>query len=78
MMQFGPSPVIGADILDIGTRKAEQQQQHRGVGSGAMRPPSLVLGEPGHFEIPNVADVSALPCSFYLGYRKPFKSSSFA
>lgn len=55
-MHFGPSPVIGADILDIGTRKAQQEQQHRGVGSGAMRPPSLVLGEPGRFEIPNVAD----------------------
>jgi hypothetical protein len=69
MMHFGPSPVIGADILDIGTRKAQQEQQHRGVGSGAMRPPSLVLGEPGRFEIPNVADVSDPPCSIYL---KPF------
>jgi hypothetical protein len=54
---FGSSIVIGNDILDIGTHKFDCQRDQRAIGSGAMIP-RLALGEPGQFEVPNVADVS--------------------
>ena len=55
---FGSSIVIGNDILDIGTHKFDCQRDQRAIGSGAMIP-RLALGEPGQFEVPNVADVSS-------------------
>lgn len=55
---FGSSLAIGHDILDIGSSKFDRRNDERAIGSGAMMPPSLTLGEPGQFEIPNVADVS--------------------
>ena len=55
---FGTSLAIGNDILDIGSAKFDRRSDERAIGSGAMMPPSLTLGEPGQFEIPNVADVS--------------------
>ena len=54
---FGSSLVIGDDILDIGTHKFELRHDQRAIGSGAMIP-RLALGEPGQFDVPNVADVS--------------------
>jgi hypothetical protein len=54
---FGPSAVT-TNILDIGTRSAEdKRRQVIASGSGAMCP-SKFLGEPAAFDIPNVADVS--------------------
>jgi len=55
---FGSSLAIGNDILDIGSSKFDRRNDERAIGSGAMMPPSLTLGDPGQFEIPNVADVS--------------------
>mmetsp|Transcript_17772 Transcript_17772/g.29097 ORF Transcript_17772/g.29097 Transcript_17772/m.29097 type:complete len:291 (+) Transcript_17772:68-940(+) len=53
---FGSSLAIGNDILDIGSSKFDRRNDERAIGSGAMMPPSLTLGDPGQFEIPNVAD----------------------
>jgi len=55
---FGSSSAVGNDILDIGSSKFDRRNDQRAIGSGAMMPPSLTLGDPGQFEIPNVADVS--------------------
>jgi len=52
---FGSSFTIGDDILDIGSAKFDRRSDQRAIGSGAMIP-SLALGEPGQFEVPNVAD----------------------
>jgi len=52
---FGSSLAIGHDILDIGTQKYDNRRNQRAIGSGAMIP-RLALGEPGQFEVPNVAD----------------------
>ncbi|EED92024.1 proteasome subunit beta type 5 precursor [Thalassiosira pseudonana CCMP1335] len=60
---FGSSLTIGSDILDIGSSKFDRssdERRGRAVGSGAICPPSLMLGEPGQFEVPNVADVSGV------------------
>lgn len=54
---FGASATIGGDILDIGSREFDRRSDQRAVGSGAMVP-RVALGEPGQFEVPNVADVS--------------------
>ena len=54
---FGSSLSIGSDILEIGTSKFDRRNDSRAVGSGAMIP-QLALGEPGQFDVPNVADVS--------------------
>jgi hypothetical protein len=56
---FGESLTIGNDILDIGSQKYDNQSDQRAIGSGAMIP-KLALGEPGQFEVPNVADVSVV------------------
>ena len=63
---FGSSLTIGNDILDIGSQKFDRQADERAIGSGAMIP-RLALGEPGQFEVPNVADVS-LYFIFSSGY----------
>jgi hypothetical protein len=55
---FGSSSAVGNDILDIGSSKFDRRNDQRAIGSGAMMPPSLTVGDPGQFEIPNVADVS--------------------
>jgi len=52
---FGSSFAIGNDILDIGTQKYDRNHDQRAIGSGAMVP-TIALGEPGQFEVPNVAD----------------------
>ena len=56
---FGPEPplMIGHDILDIGSRKAQAKRQRGSLGD-AMNPAPLELGMPGQFDIPNVDDVS--------------------
>ena len=56
-IMFGSSLSIGSDILEIGTSKFDRRNDSRAVGSGAMIP-QLALGEPGQFDVPNVADVS--------------------
>jgi len=54
---FG-SAVIGGDVLDIGSRKAEMgTRRQRGVGASSLGPAPLVLGAPGQFDVPNVEDV---------------------
>ena len=54
MAFFGPQPLIGNDILDIGSRKAEMRaRRQRGLVSE-----ELSLGIPGQFDVPNVSDVS--------------------
>lgn len=51
------SGVIGCDILDIGSSKAEMRaKRQRGI-SAAMGPSPLVFGTPGQFDVPNVEDV---------------------
>ncbi len=55
---FGPTHVIGNDILDIGTSKYHNGRDQRAVGSGMMMPSRFDFGTPGHFDVPNVADVS--------------------
>lgn len=54
---FGTSLVVENDILDIGSSKFDRGNGSRATGSGGICPPSLVLGEPGQFDVPNVADV---------------------
>lgn len=48
------SQVISDDILDIGNRRAEERR-----GGASLCPPSLCLGEPSAFDVPNVPDVSS-------------------
>jgi hypothetical protein len=53
---FGTT-VIGGDVLDIGSKKAEMgTRRQRAV---ALGPAPLILGAPGQFDVPNVEDVSA-------------------
>lgn len=55
---FGPErSIIGGDILDIGSSKA-QAKRHRGSIGDAMSPAPLTLGMPGQFDLPNVENVS--------------------
>lgn len=52
---FGP-PAISTDILDIGTRRADnEKKQLMATGSGSLCP-SRVLGHPAAFDLPNVSD----------------------
>jgi len=44
--------------LDIGSRKYEHQNNHAN-GAGGMSPQMIRFGEPGAFDIPNVADPAA-------------------
>jgi hypothetical protein len=54
MMTFGP--MIGNDILDIGSRSADVRARRQRGDVGL--PSSVVLGRPGQFDVPNVPDVS--------------------
>ena len=54
------SSIVSSDILDIGTRKYDNLKR-RDVASGGtagLCPSEMVLGIPGAFDVPNVADVS--------------------
>eukprot|EP00980_Cylindrotheca_fusiformis_P007047 scaffold1481_cov137-Cylindrotheca_fusiformis.AAC.1 len=53
--------VIGNDVLDIGSRKARRQR-------GTPMAPALAMGNPGQFDVPNVADVRHRPrrCCVHL------------
>jgi len=54
-MMFGPqAPAVGNDILDLGSRKGDKQRRQR--ASTGLRPEPLRFGEPGQFDVPNVAD----------------------
>ncbi len=66
---FGPS-AVSCDILDIGTRHAEdERKQAMSSGTGAICPAKF-LGQPAAFDIPNVADVSlSVRFSFSLSER---------
>jgi hypothetical protein len=49
---------VGNDILDIGSRKARRQR------ADLMAPASLMMGAPGQFDLPNVANVRmGKPCN---------------
>ena len=60
---LGPPPSIntGNDILDIGSRKAQARRQRTSAGviGGDMIGPAPIqmMGMPGHFDLPNVANV---------------------
>ena len=71
---FGSSLTIGSDILDIGSQKFDRQSDERAIGSGAMIP-RLALGEPGQFEVPNVADVRSSPPIFIIFHQSYVFSS---
>lgn len=43
------------DILDVGSRKMSQRQKHLGTELS----PSMMLGRPGQFDLPNVEDPAA-------------------
>lgn len=60
---------IGCDLLDIGSRRAAARGRCAHQSEGAEAVPTLKLGEPGAFDLPNVPDVSAewLGC-FRLSY----------
>jgi len=67
---FGPT-TVSSDILDIGTRNAEdKRRQDMTSGTGALCPAKF-LGEPAAFDVPNVAD----PAHFC---RQNFASASGA
>ena len=57
---FGSAHTIGNDILDIGSQKFDRNNNSRAIGTGGICPPSLILGEPGKFDVPNVPDVSVV------------------
>lgn len=54
----GMQATIGDDLLDIGSRRAEQRGSQN--PTGARCPPTLGMGMPGAFDVPNVPDVSWL------------------
>lgn len=60
--------MISADILDIGSRRAEEKaMQERALkGGSAICPSPFRFGEPTAFEVPNVADVSYFSRSFCI------------
>lgn len=51
---------IGNDILDIGSRKMRANQR----SSINMEPGAMMLGVPGQFDLPAVANVSTSLASF--------------
>lgn len=53
---FGP-PVIGNDILDVGSRKADLQARRR-QGEMGVSNDMMLCGHPGQFDLPCVPDVS--------------------
>ena len=53
------APVIGNDILDIGSRRAELRARRQRDG-GLGLSDSVMLGRPGAFEVPHVPDVSQI------------------
>ena len=62
---------IGCDLLDIGSRRAAARGRCAHQSEGSEEVPTLKLGEPGAFDLPNVPDVSAGLCrkdSFGLLY----------
>jgi hypothetical protein len=52
--------MIGNDILDIGSRKAEMRARRQRGGLGLDPAEMTTLGNPGQFDVPNVPDVSAI------------------
>jgi len=55
------SAIVSSNILDIGTRQYDNENKQRSAGAAGtsgLCPPDLVLGMPGAFDVPNVADVS--------------------
>jgi len=56
---FSPGATISDDILNIGTRRYDEDKRRSMTSTGgtaALCPPSLVIGDPTSFDIPNVAD----------------------
>ena len=49
---------IGCDLLDIGSRRAAARGRCAHQTEGSEEVPTLKLGEPGAFDLPNVPDVS--------------------
>jgi len=50
-MMLGTHAITDSDILDLGSRRIEK---NRSGGAGTRSPPTLHLGEPGAFDLPNV------------------------
>ena len=62
---------IGCDLLDIGSRRAAARGRCAHQSEGSEEVPTLKLGEPGAFDLPNVPDVSQVQdCvgKFLLGW----------
>lgn len=55
MAEFAPANVVGNEILDIGSRKARRQRGEFSVAKLAS-----IMGTPGQFDIPNVANVRSI------------------
>ena len=55
MAEFAPANVVGNEILDIGSRKARRQRDEFSVAKLAS-----IMGTPGQFDIPNVANVRSI------------------
>ncbi len=63
------SAIVSNDILDIGTRRYDNQKRQSVTasagttgGTAGLCPPDMVLGMPGAFDVPNVPDVSFFLC----------------
>jgi hypothetical protein len=48
MAEFAAPVSVGNDILDIGSRKARRQRAGE---------PTMMMGTPGQFDVPNVSNV---------------------
>jgi hypothetical protein len=61
------SSIVSTDILDLGTRQNDNEQRRAASGGTAgLCPTEMMLGIPGAFDIPNVADVSFFFTFFHL------------
>lgn len=65
---FGPTAVT-TDILDIGTRQADDKRKQAMVSGTGSLCPAKFLGQPAAFDIPNVADVSQSLCYYKNDFR---------
>ena len=78
---------IGSELLDIGTRDWElhrrrsDQPNNHNYDANSLAPPALTLGEPGQFDLPNVAN-PALFCRTHFasasGNKDAAQSVKFA
>jgi len=68
---------IGCDLLDIGSRRAATRGRCAHQPEGATAVPTLKLGEPGAFDLPNVPDVSGMPLALVGVFNTYFLSKNW-